>query len=70
MNCSHFLNVNPKQFSFSIYNLQEFILQCNKELLGAPSVNDTEDHTKWYSKLSSPYNIGVLTTQFYQALSL
>jgi hypothetical protein len=51
-------------------NLQEFILQCNKELLGAPSVNDTEDYTKWYSKLSSPYNIGVLTTQFYQALSL
>ena len=51
-------------------NLQEFILQCKKELLGAPIVDDLEDSTKWYSKLSSPYNIGVLTTQLYQALSL
>ena len=51
-------------------DLQEFILECTQEVPGAPMLTQIKNKNSWYNQLSSPYNIGVSTSQLYQALSL
>ena len=51
-------------------DLSEFILECTQDVLSAPMLSQIKDENVWYSQLSSPYNIGVLVSQLYQAYSL
>ena len=51
-------------------NLQQFILECNQDVPGVPNLNNIVDSNKWYLKISTPYNVGVLVSQIYQAYSL
>lgn len=51
-------------------DLSEFILECTQDVLSAPTLEQIKHDDKWYSQLSSPYNIGVLVSQLYQAYSL
>ena len=50
--------------------LLEFILECTQDVLSAPTLAQLKSKNKWYSQLSSPYNIGILVGQLYQAYSL
>ena len=52
---------------------QEFILECNELHIGTyfPSINSVKDNgRKWYNMISTQYNIGILTSQLYQAYCL
>ena len=51
-------------------DLQEFILECTQDVLSAPRPEQIKNINKWYNQLSTPYNVGLLTGQYYQALSL
>ena len=51
-------------------DLCEFILECTEDVLSAPTLEQLKHDDKWYSQLSSPYNIGILVGQLYQAYSL
>jgi hypothetical protein len=51
-------------------DLSEFILECTQDVLSAPTLSEIKNENVWYSQLSSPYNIGVLVSQLYQAYSL
>ena len=51
-------------------SLMEFILECTQDVLSAPLLSQIKNSDKWYSQLSSPYNIGILVGQLYQAYSL
>ena len=48
----------------------EFILECTQDVLSAPLLSQIRNRDKWYGKLSTPYNTGVLVGQLYQAFSL
>jgi hypothetical protein len=52
-------------------NLLDFIFECKEESSDMViSQDQIKDKNKLYSKISSPYNIGILTAQLYQAYSL
>ena len=51
-------------------DLQEFILECTQDVLSAPTLRQIKNKNRWYNQISSPYNIGILTSQLYQAYSL
>ena len=67
-----------KRYNGFIYNfetltnddLQEFNLECAGDVLSVPRQNNLKNSDKWYNQLSTPYNIGISTSQYYQALSL
>jgi len=50
-------------------NLQDFFVDCNTETLGMPVSMDVYLDT-WYFKVSIPYNVGIDTSQIYQAMSI
>lgn len=50
--------------------LQEFILECTQDVLSAPTLRQIRNKNRLYNQISSPYNIGILTSQLYQAYSL
>lgn len=51
-------------------SLIEFILECTQDVLSAPILDQIKNKNTWYVQLSSPYNIGILYAQIYQAYSL
>ena len=55
---------------FKSEDIQEFVLECTREVLGVPTLYEISNQYKWYNQISSPYNIGVSTSQLYEALSL
>ena len=67
-----------KRYNGFIYNfdtlknddLQEFNVECTGDVLSVPRANNLKNSDKWYNQLGSPHNIGISTSQYYQALSL
>ena len=51
-------------------SLMEFILECTRDVLSAPTLEQIRQKKRWYSQLSAPFNIGVLVGQLYQAYSM